>query len=125
MKHNTLIWFTGVISKYHTKEYDISKLEINTNMLRQLKVSSNLIFIISVKDEVEQQQYQDLLDKLRLTDCKAVYIPYDTDLVWLFAEIIQKVGGIHKYIDYSKSRLSIMGNYLGDEQLIHISQLLD
>lgn len=130
MERKTLIWFTGVISQFTIGEYEISKLKLNTNLLADLMKDSVLYFIIMVKDDKEREEYNDLLKKYNLSGCKVIYLPYvvennlTLDYVSLYADLIQDIGGINMYIDYSKYRLNVVSRYLGSDALIHVSQLL-
>ena len=124
MKDLALLWFTGIVSKYYVSEnYDISKLEINSELLSKIKQKYDVMFIIYITNTQEEYAYTKLLWEHNLNDIKVVFVPYGISFTEALTGIISKVGDI-LVIDYSKKRLIEASKLLDETKLIHISQIL-
>ena len=124
----TIIWFTGVISKYDISKYDILHLEINDvallYMLSTYK-ADRYIAVITVYNEMEKEQYIKLIRDKGLDDKLIfVFMNYDNNPVDLVAKLVQ-IYDVNYYIDCSRKRLKDLVPLVPPEKLIHVSQLLN
>lgn len=124
-KTKAVVWFTGVISKYNLSDDSLDNLKINYSLLNKLNSEYDLIFIICVPNEDIHLKYLSLLKELHLTDFQYLFIPYQYDFDEVFGSLISKIPNITTYIDYSKARMIKVANYLRNDKIIHISQLID
>lgn len=125
MKQKALVWFTGIISQFSvSKDYNIRRLNINRGTLSKLLSKYDITFLIYVKDEHEQQDYQDLLFRNNLTYIPCIFIPYDISFKEFLVQYHNKCTDFI-LIDYSKKRLLTASTYLQRTDMIHVSQLLD
>lgn len=126
----TLIWFTGIVSQYNISSYDIANLKINHNTLNNIfntYKADKYIALISVRNDLERQQYLNLIIKEKLED-KLIFIFFGIND--LYQEIIHRLASqynITYYIDCSRRRLVSVSRteLISLDRLIHISQLLN
>lgn len=126
MKPKALVWFTGVISKYSMNPvYNISELQINYETLYKIQEDYDIIFLICTTGPEETEAYREMLKEKNLTSCQVLFLNYEYDMDRLMTSVLESEPRITTYIDYSKSRLKQAGNYLKNNNLIHISQYLN
>lgn len=125
MKPKAVVWFTGVFTKYTVSDFSVLTLKLNNSLIKRLSDKYELILLICVKDAFERKEYDELLATNNLYGSKVVFLPYNFDFDETFISLLDTMPDITTYIDYSKSRLISASAYLRNENLIHISQLLD
>ena len=124
----TIIWFTGVISQYNVASCDIPNLVINFKLLDKIiknYSADKYIALINVRNELEKEQYLDLIKRHNL----------QKTLVFVFCDMYDQrlsiIGtlrysyNIAYYIDCSRKRLVDSVGMIEPQKLIHISQLLE
>ena len=124
----TLIWFTGVISKYDISKYDIPNLKINNvsllYILNTYKADRH-IALITVYNDLEKDQYLKLIkDKGLDKKLMFIFLDYNSSVIDVVAKLAQ-IYNINYYIDYSRRRLRDVVPIIDINRLIHISQLLN
>lgn len=124
----TIIWFTGVISKYDISKYDILNLEINDvallYMLSTYKADRH-IAIITVYNDLEKDQYLRLIkDKGLDKKLMFIFLDYGSSVIDVIAKLAQ-IYDINYYIDCSRRRLKDAVSIVDIHRLIHVSQLLN
>ena len=123
----TFIWFTGIISQYNVSSYNINELRINHNLLDKILKeyrSDKYIAIINVRNDLEKQQYFELIKKEEL-DKKLIFIFCDPNTYYVDAiSTLKYTYDIRFYIDCSRKRLVSLVGLIEPHKLIHISQLL-
>lgn len=124
-KSKAIVWFTGVISKYNLADSTFNQMKINTATLTHLKEQYDLVCIICIPDEETKQKYLEIIKDRHIEDNQYVFIPYQHDFDLVLESLIQQVPNVTTYIDYSKARLVKAAHYLKNENVIHISQLLN
>lgn len=127
----TVIWFTGVVSQFEVAKYDIENLKINHKLLDKIISSykaDKYIAIIWVANEEEKQAYMRLIEKEKLSNKLLFVFLEDYNNSYTSSGMITSLTyyyDINYYIDCSRTRLCRVMNLLKENQLIHISQLLE
>ena len=127
----TVIWFTGVVSQFEVAKYDIENLKINHKLLDKIINSykaDKYIAIIWVANEEEKQAYMRLIEKEKLANKLLFVFLEDYNNSYTSSGMITSLTyyyDINYYIDCSRTRLCRVMNLLKEDQLIHISQLLE
>ena len=124
-KTKAVVWFTGVISKYNLSNDSLDDLKINYSLLEKLSSKYDLIFIICVPNEDVKLKYLSIIKDLGLSEYQYLFIPYQHEFLEIFDSLISKIPNITTYVDYSKARMIKVSNFLNNENIIHISQLID
>lgn len=127
----TVIWFTGVVSQFEVAKYDIENLKINHKLLDKIintYKADKYIAIIWVANEEEKQAYMRLIEKEKLANKLLFVFLEDYNNSYTSTGMITSLTyyyDINYYIDCSRTRLCRVMNLLKEDQLIHISQLLE
>ena len=124
-KPTALVWFTGVISQYNLSDTNLDNLKINYSILRTLEEKYNLAFIVCVPSEEVKQQYLHLIKQWQLEHYTFVFLPYQFDFEAVLSNLIQQLPNATTFIDYSKVRLLKAAKQLKNENVIHVSQLMN
>lgn len=123
-KPKALVWFTGVLSQYKLSDDNLDNISINYTTLRNLEETYDLICIICVPSEEVKQHYLTLVKEWGIQHLTYIFIPYEHDFTLVMQELLQKIPNINTYIDYSKARLVKAAKFLKNENVIHVSQLM-
>ena len=119
-----LVWFTGVLSQYKLSDADLDNITINYVTLRQLEKDYDLVCLICIPDEETKQHYLRLIKAWGLEHLTYIFIPYSHDFLDIMSNLVQQIPNLTTYIDYSKARLVKAANFLKNENVIHVSQLM-
>lgn len=123
-----IIWFTGVISQYNVANCDIPNLVINFKLLDKIiknYSADKYIALINVRNELEKEQYLDLIKR---NDLQKTLVFVFCDMYDQCLSIIGTLRysyNIVYYIDCSRKRLVDSVGMIEPQKLIHISQLLE